>query len=90
MTYDDELHTLCFMLTENGDKAPNLIERAKEEIEAILHHEKSPHHHHKETHGRNDDIDETTPLNEVKAPNVFERAKEEIEAIVGAIHPKTK
>ena len=76
------------MLAGNGVKAPNLIERTKEEIEKILHHDKSPHHQHKETHGRNDDIDETTPVNEVKAPNVFERAKEEIEAIVGAIHPK--
>ncbi|KAL4194754.1 hypothetical protein AMTRI_Chr05g61090 [Amborella trichopoda] len=47
-------------------KAPNLLERAKEEIEAIMH----------------TDIDENTPLDEVKAPNVFECAKEEIEALV--------
>ncbi|KAK8343424.1 hypothetical protein V6Z11_A07G013500 [Gossypium hirsutum] len=73
---------------ENGVKAPNLIERAKEEIGAIFPHDKSSNYHHKETHGKNNDIDETTPLNEVKAPNVFERAKEEIEAIVGTIHPK--
>ncbi|KAK8523236.1 hypothetical protein V6N13_113185 [Hibiscus sabdariffa] len=64
---------------ENGVRSP---------LGSVLHHEKSPNHHHKETHGRNDDIDETTPLNEVKAPNVFERAKEEIEAIVGMIHQK--
>ncbi|KAK9026972.1 hypothetical protein V6N11_066823 [Hibiscus sabdariffa] len=64
---------------ENGVRSP---------LGPVLHHEKSPNHHHKETHGRNDDIDETTPLNEIKAPNVFERAKEEIEAIVGTIHPK--
>lgn len=82
------LLNFCYMLLENGVKAPNLIERAKEEIGAIFHHDKSSNHHHKETHGKNNDIDETTPLNEVKAPNVFERAKEEIEAIVGAIHPK--
>ncbi|KAF9617713.1 hypothetical protein IFM89_038213 [Coptis chinensis] len=68
-------------------KAPNLLERAKEEIEAILHPEKSPHHH-KETHGMNDNINENTPIDEVKAPGVFERAKEEIEALVEAIHPK--
>ncbi|XVF25156.1 hypothetical protein REPUB_Repub13aG0189300 [Reevesia pubescens] len=68
-------------------KAPNIIERAKEEIEAIIHTDKSPHHH-KETHGRSNDIDEDTPVDDVKGPNVFERVKEEVEAIVGAIHPK--
>lgn len=88
------VYILLFMLAENGVKAQNMIERAKEEIEAMLYHDKSPHHHHhhhhhKETHGRNEDIDETTPLNEVKAPGVFERAKEEFEAIVDAIHPKS-
>ncbi|KAK9275667.1 hypothetical protein L1049_022934 [Liquidambar formosana] len=78
--------SLCvFVLAEKDVKAPNIFERAKEEIEAILHTEKSPHHH-KETHGLRDDIDESTPLNDVKAPNVFERAKEEIEALVQAIH----
>ena len=44
--------------------------------------------HHKETHGRRDDIDENTSLDEVRAPNVFERVKEEIEALVETIHPK--
>ncbi|KAB2007927.1 hypothetical protein ES319_D10G063200v1 [Gossypium barbadense] len=42
----------------------------------------------KETHGRSDDIDEDTAVDDVKGPNVFERVKEEVEAIVGAIHPK--
>ncbi|OVA04444.1 hypothetical protein BVC80_1717g2 [Macleaya cordata] len=52
---------------------------------------KAPHHHHhKETHGKSDDIDENTPIDEIKAPGVFERAKEEIEALVEAIHPKKK
>ena len=68
-------------------KSPNILERAKEEIETVFHHDKS-HHHHKETHGRSDDIDEKTPPEEVKAPNVFERVKEEFEAVVEAIHPK--
>ncbi|KAM0969836.1 hypothetical protein EV1_017798 [Malus domestica] len=68
-------------------KAPNLLERAKEEIEAMRHTDKS-HHDHKETHGLRNDIDENTPLDGVKAPNMFERAKEEFEAIVEAIHPK--
>ncbi|XP_055830603.1 uncharacterized protein LOC129899616 [Solanum dulcamara] len=68
-------------------KAPNLIERAKEEIEAMIHHDKKPHHH-KETHGTSDDIDESTPVDEVKSPNVFERVKEEIEAVVQSINPK--
>ncbi|KAF8393605.1 hypothetical protein HHK36_021849 [Tetracentron sinense] len=74
-------------LSEKDVMAPNLIERAKEEIEAIMHTEKSPHHH-KETHGTSDDIDENTPIDEVKGPSVFERAKEEIEALVQTIHPK--
>ncbi|GLT74577.1 hypothetical protein SLA2020_463650 [Shorea laevis] len=74
-------------VSEKDVKAPNVIERAKEEIEAIFHHDKTPHHH-QETHGRNDDIDENTPIDEVKGPNVFQRAKEEVEAIVGAILPK--
>ncbi|KAJ8528007.1 hypothetical protein K7X08_015458 [Anisodus acutangulus] len=69
-------------------KAPNVFERVKEEIEAMLHSEKHPHHHHKETHGMRKDIDKNTPISDVKAPNVFERAKEEIEALVQAIHPK--
>ncbi|KAJ7979327.1 DEAD-box ATP-dependent RNA helicase [Quillaja saponaria] len=75
-------------LSENNAHAPNIFVRAKEEIGAIIHHDKSPHHHHKETHGMSDDIDEKTPISEVKGPNVFERAKEEIEAIFQTIHPK--
>ncbi|PON84425.1 DEAD-box ATP-dependent RNA helicase [Trema orientale] len=69
-------------------KTPNLFERAKEEIEAIIQNaEKSPHHH-KETHGMRNDIDDKTPLDDVRAPNVFERAKEEVEALIQTIHPK--
>ncbi|KAK1264645.1 hypothetical protein QJS04_geneDACA017873 [Acorus gramineus] len=67
-------------------KAPNLLERAKEEIEAIAHSGKP--HHHKETHGRSDDIDESTSIDEVRGPGVFERAKEEIEAVIQTILPK--
>ncbi|KAI3425678.1 5'-nucleotidase [Psidium guajava] len=68
-------------------KAPNIFERAKEEVEAVFHANRSPRHH-KETHGMSNDIDENTPVDEVKGPSVFERAKEEIEALVEAIHPK--
>ncbi|XWS16210.1 hypothetical protein CRYUN_Cryun34aG0065600 [Craigia yunnanensis] len=68
-------------------KAPNISERAKEEVEAIIHTDKTPHHH-KETHGRSDDIDEDTLIDDIKGPNVFEMVKKEVEAIVGAIHPK--
>ncbi|KAF9680446.1 hypothetical protein SADUNF_Sadunf06G0122000 [Salix dunnii] len=68
-------------------KAPNLIERLKEEIEAIIHHGKPPVHH-KETHGRNDNIDASTPIDQVKGPSVFQRAKEEIEALVQTIRCK--
>ncbi|XP_039009208.1 uncharacterized protein LOC120137547 isoform X2 [Hibiscus syriacus] len=75
--------------TPSGVKAPNVFERAKEEIQALVHHDDGEKpHHHRETHGRSDDIDENTAVDEVKAPNVFERVKEEVEAIVGAIHPK--
>lgn len=69
-------------------KSPNVLERVKEEIEAMGHHEKSKSHHHKETHGTSDDIDENTPIDDVKGPGFFQRVKEEIEAIVKAITPK--
>lgn len=72
---------------EKEGKSLNLLERAKEEIEAVFHYKSSPHHD-KETHGMSDDINETTPIPEVKGPNVFERVKEEFEAVVEAIHPK--
>ncbi|KAJ1439867.1 hypothetical protein SESBI_02089 [Sesbania bispinosa] len=69
-------------LTEKKAKAANIFVKAKKEIKAIIHNDKSEHHHHhKETHGRRDDIDENTPTNEVKGPNVFERVKEEFEAV---------
>lgn len=75
------------MLADEEVKAPNLFGRAKEEIQAILHSEKLPHHH-KETHGKGNEIDVNTPLDDVRAPNVFDRAKEEFEALVQTIHPK--
>ncbi|KAG8376166.1 hypothetical protein BUALT_Bualt09G0035000 [Buddleja alternifolia] len=76
--------------SEKDVKAPNVLERAKEEFEAISHNDKHKHHHHhhKETHGLRHDIDANTEMSDVKAPNVFQRAKEEIEAILEAIHPK--
>ncbi|KAG9455638.1 hypothetical protein H6P81_000146 [Aristolochia fimbriata] len=73
-------------VSEGDVKAPNILERAKEEIDAIMHSAKP--HHHGETHGTSPEIDQNTPVDEVKAPNIFERAKEEVEAIVEAIHPK--
>lgn len=77
-------------LTANGDnvKAPNIFQRAKEEMEAVVETVKAHHNHHKETHGENQDIDENTPSSDVKAPNVFERAKEEVQALVQVIHEK--
>ncbi|XP_068649369.1 uncharacterized protein [Aristolochia californica] len=71
---------------ESDVKAPNIFERAKEEIEANMHSGKL--HHHGETHGTSPEIDENTPVDEVKAPNIFGRTKEEVEALVEAIHPK--
>lgn len=75
-------------LTEKEAKAPNLLERAKEELEAIITNYENSQNHHRETHGRSDDIDESTPIDSIKAPNVFERAKEEMEAIVETIISK--
>ncbi|QCE13526.1 uncharacterized protein LOC114164360 isoform X1 [Vigna unguiculata] len=73
--------------SDNFLLAANIFVKAKEEIKGMIHHDKSKHHH-KETHGRNDDITENTPLDEIKGPNVFERVKEEFEAVFQAIHPK--
>ncbi|KAI4330691.1 hypothetical protein MLD38_028951 [Melastoma candidum] len=71
-------------------KTPNIFERAKEEIEAVFHKDKSHEHpkHHKETHGTSEDIDENTPVDEIKGPSVVQRVREELEALVQAIHPK--
>ena len=76
-----------FLLAERKAKAANIFVKAKEEIKGMIHHEKSKQHH-KETHGKNDDISDDTPTNEVKGPNVFERVKEEFEAVFQAMHPK--
>lgn len=71
-----------------------MIKKAKEELKSFFQKEKPNrlhhhhHHHHKETHGRSDDINENTSVDEVKAPNMFERAKEEIEAVIETVHPK--
>ncbi|XP_052198764.1 uncharacterized protein LOC127805948 [Diospyros lotus] len=73
---------------ERDAKSRNLIERAKEELDAMMHKKKPPHRHHKETHGMSNDIDEHTAISEIKGPNAFERAKEEIEALVETIHRK--
>ncbi|XP_019084979.1 PREDICTED: uncharacterized protein LOC109126210 [Camelina sativa] len=76
---------------EKTVKSPNVLERVKEEMQAMGHHDeksKSHHHHHKETHGTSDDIDQNTPVDDVKAPGFFQRVKEEIEAIFNAVTPK--
>ncbi|KAK9048406.1 hypothetical protein SSX86_032631 [Deinandra increscens subsp. villosa] len=44
--------------------------------------------HRRETHGRGEDIDANTPINDFRGPNIFHRAKEEIEAIVDTMHSK--
>ncbi|CAN1286524.1 hypothetical protein LINPERPRIM_LOCUS19334 [Linum perenne] len=69
-------------------KGPNVFQRAKEEIEALVETIHPKKEKEKETHGTSDDIDETTSINEVKGPNVFQRAKEEIEALVETMHHK--
>ncbi|KAL0547752.1 hypothetical protein IC582_012177 [Cucumis melo] len=63
--------------------AAKVFGRAKDEIEKMLHINKT-----KETHGQRDDIGEDTPLNEVKAPNLLERAVEEYEAFMQTINSK--
>ncbi|KAJ8528221.1 hypothetical protein K7X08_021913 [Anisodus acutangulus] len=65
-------------LSDKDVKAPNVFERVKEEIEAMLHSERHSHHHHKETHGMRKDIDENTPISGVKAPNVTNGATAEL------------
>lgn len=74
--------------TMSEGRAHSLPERAKEKIEAILHHHKSSCHHKRETHGLDDSINENTSLDDVRAPNVFERAKEEFEALAQVFHHK--
>lgn len=79
---------LCLLAGEKGVKAPNLLVRAKEEFEAIVHHKKSDSHH-EETNGlKTSNSKEKASLDDVRAPNVFERAKEEFEAIVDVFHHK--
>ncbi|XP_028787452.1 uncharacterized protein LOC114743410 [Neltuma alba] len=73
---------------EKEVKAPNLLERAKEEFEAIAHHKKSDSHH-RETNGlKTNNSKENASIDDVRAPNVFERAKEEFEAIVQVLRHK--
>ncbi|XP_077216976.1 uncharacterized protein LOC143851429 [Tasmannia lanceolata] len=55
---------------EKEVKAPNLFERVKEEIEAVMHTDKS--HVHR-TNGTRAGIDD---FNQAKAPAILERAKE--------------
>ncbi|XP_010443360.1 PREDICTED: uncharacterized protein LOC104726245 isoform X2 [Camelina sativa] len=74
----------------DGKKKTNMMRKAKDELKSLFQKEKPHHHHHKETHGRRDDINENTPVDEVKAPNVIERAKEEIQAVIDSIQPKMK
>lgn len=61
-------------------KAPNVFERAKEEIEALIQtiHTKKE----SENHEKRDDSVKAEAENGVKPQNLIERAKEEIEAII--------
>lgn len=62
----------------------NLIEGGKGKEEGV---EKSVVRHEKETHGKSEEIDEKTPIEQVKGPNVFHRVKEEVEAVVQSVLP---
>ncbi|CAN8248369.1 unnamed protein product [Cochlearia groenlandica] len=76
---------------EDGKKKPNMMKKAKDELKSLFQSKEKLHRHHdhhKETHGKSDDINENTPVEEVKAPNVFERVNEEIEAVIDTIHHK--
>lgn len=87
---------LCFFLQgSNGDMIFGthsigserilIVTRGGKKTQVIMDKDRT---HDWETHGRSNDIDESTPMDKVKAPNVFERAKEEIEALVETIHSK--
>ncbi|XP_047940136.1 uncharacterized protein LOC125187564 [Salvia hispanica] len=66
--------------THNGAKGSNVTGETKNESGSRVHKE--------ETHGKSDDIDQNTPVDEVKGPSVVQRVKEEVEAVVGAVvHP---
>lgn len=62
------------------EEKTNVIGSGKEEKQSIVHE--------KETHGRSEDIDEKTGVDDVKGPGVIERMKEEMEAIVDAVTPE--
>ncbi|KAG2718088.1 hypothetical protein I3760_03G204600 [Carya illinoinensis] len=70
-----------------AESRPDPMTHSPLDEEEILHSQKLPHHH-KETHGKRNEIDENTPLDDVRAPNVFDRAKEELDALVQTIHHK--
>lgn len=75
------LYSSCVYGSDGTVIAAKVLGRAKDEIEKMLHINKT-----KETHGQRDDIGEDTPLNEVKAPNLLERAVEEYEAFMQTIN----
>ncbi|CAH2037153.1 unnamed protein product [Thlaspi arvense] len=62
------------------EEKTNVIGSSKEEKQSMFHEE--------ETHGRSEDIDEKTKVDDVKGPGVIERMKEEMEAIVDAVTPR--
>lgn len=66
----------CFILSE---EKTNVIGSSREEKESMFHG--------KETHGRSEDIDEKTRVDDVKGPGFLGRMKEEVEAIVDAVTP---
>ncbi|CAL9197974.1 unnamed protein product [Musa hybrid cultivar] len=68
-----------------GSERILIVTRGGKKTQVIMDKDRT---HDWETHGRSNDIDESTPMDKVKAPNVFERAKEEIEALVETIHSK--
>ncbi|XP_024009083.1 uncharacterized protein LOC112084148 [Eutrema salsugineum] len=62
-----------------SEEKTSVIGNSKEEKQSMVHE--------KETHGRSEDIDEKTRVDDVKGPGVIERMKEEMEAIVDAVTP---
>ncbi|XP_057797161.1 uncharacterized protein LOC131013143 [Salvia miltiorrhiza] len=65
----------------NDAKPSNVIEGTINENESRVHNA--------ETHGKSDDINENTQIDEVKGPSVVQRVKEEVEAVFEAVvHPK--
>ncbi|XP_019091347.1 PREDICTED: uncharacterized protein LOC109128797 [Camelina sativa] len=70
-----------------ADPKQSSLTEEKTNVTGSRKEEKESMFHGKETHGRSEDIDEKTRVDDVKGPGVLGRMKEEVEAIVDAVTP---